>query len=41
MIQAFNDYMDEIVQMKGVSRSREIQMTLYAQNLAQISKNQE
>ena len=41
MIQAFNDYMDEIVQMKGVSRSRETQMTLYAQNLAQIFKNHE
>ena len=33
--------MDEIIQMKGLVRSRETQITLYAQNLAQIFKNQE
>lgn len=39
LIQSLNDYMDEIVVVKGVPRSRMNQISLYAQNLAQQWKN--
>lgn len=39
LIQSFNDYMDEIVTMKGTTRSRLTQIQLYAQSLAQTFKN--
>ena len=35
LIQSLNDYLDEIIVVKGVSRSRLNQIALYAQNLAQ------
>lgn len=35
LIQSLNDYLDEVVVVKGVSRSRLNQITLYAQELAQ------
>ena len=35
IIQSVNDYMDEIVEINGLSRSRETHILLYAQNLAQ------
>ena len=35
LIQSLNDYLDEVVAIKGVSRSRLNQISLYAQNLAQ------
>ncbi|WP_165155500.1 CRISPR-associated endonuclease Cas1 [Parabacteroides sp. ZJ-118] len=35
LIQSLNDYLDEVVAVKGVSRSRLNQITLYAQELAQ------
>lgn len=35
LIQSLNDYLDEIIVVKGVSRSRLNQISLYAQNLAQ------
>lgn len=35
LIQSLNDYLDEIVTLKGVSRSRLTQISLYAQELAQ------
>jgi CRISPR-associated protein Cas1 len=38
IIQSLNDYLDEIILMKGVSRSRENHIFLYAQNLAQTFK---
>lgn len=38
LIQSFNDYLDEIVQIKSVSRSRLTHIQLYAQNLAQQFK---
>lgn len=39
LIQSLNDYLDEIILMNGVSRSRENHILLQAQNLAQIFKN--
>lgn len=38
LIQAFNDYLAEVITQKGVSRSRETQMQLYVQSLAQVFK---
>lgn len=38
LIQSLNDYLEEIVQIKSVSRSRLTQIQLYAQNLAQQFK---
>ena len=35
LIQSLNDYLDEVVTVKGVSRSRLTQLSLYAQDLAQ------
>lgn len=39
LIQSMNDYLDEVVTQKGVSRSRFYQLTLFAQDLAQTFKN--
>ena len=39
LIQAFNDYISEVITQKGVTRSREIQLHLYTQSLAQTFKN--
>ena len=39
LIQSLNDYLDEIITLKGVSRSRLNQISLYAQSLAQQWKN--
>jgi len=39
LIQSVNDYLEEVVEMKGIKRSRMTQMLLYAQNLAQLFKN--
>lgn len=41
LIQSMNDYMEEIVTQKGVSRSRATQIQLYAQSLAQMFKRYE
>ena len=41
LIQSVNDYLDDIVTVKGLCRSRETQISLYAQNLAQIFKKAE
>ena len=41
LIQSVNDYLDDIVTVRGLSRSRETQITLYAQKLAQIFKRAE
>lgn len=38
LIQSFNDYFNEVITVAGVSRSRENQIALYAQNLAQTFK---
>lgn len=38
LIQSLNDYMDEVIAMKGVSRSRLTSMKLYIQSLAQKFK---
>lgn len=38
IIQSLNDYLDEIIVIKGVSRSRENHILLYTQNLAQQFK---
>lgn len=38
LIQSFNDYFDEVIIVSGVSRSRENQIFLYAQDLAQQFK---
>lgn len=35
IIQSVNDYLDEVVDINGLSRSRETHISLYAQNLAQ------
>lgn len=35
VIQSINDYLDEVVEIDGLSRSRETHILLYAQNLAQ------
>ena len=39
LIQSVNDYLDEIVEINGQSRSRMTQIALYAQNLAQKFKH--
>ena len=39
LIQSLNDYMEEVITTKGVSRSRLTQIQLYAQSLAQKFKN--
>lgn len=39
LIQAFNDYLSEVITQKGVTRSRETQLHLYTQSLAQTFKN--
>lgn len=39
IIQSLNDYLDEIIVVKGLSRSRETHIQLYAQSLAQKFKN--
>lgn len=36
LIQAVNDYLDEVINLKGVHRSRMVHIELYAHNLAQI-----
>lgn len=38
VIQSINDYLDEVVDIKGVKRSRLTQISLYAQSLAQTFK---
>lgn len=39
LIQSLNDYMDEIITMKGVTRSRLTHLSFYIQSLAQKFKN--
>lgn len=39
LIQSLNDYLDEIILMNGINRSRETHIFLKAQNLAQTFKN--
>ena len=41
LIQSMNDYLDEVITQKGVSRSRITQIQLYAQSLAQMFKKYE
>jgi CRISPR-associated protein Cas1 len=41
LIQSLNDYLEETIEVKGNVRSRQHQMFLYAQNLAQQFKNAE
>ena len=41
LIQSFNDYMEEVITQRGVSRSRITQIQLYAQSLAQMFKKYE
>lgn len=41
LIQSFNDYLDETVEFKGLTRSRLFQISLYCQNLAQQLKKYE
>ena len=41
LIQSLNDYLDETVTQKGVTRSRTTQIKLYAQSLAQKFKEYE
>lgn len=38
LIQSLNDYLEEVVQINGISRSRATQIQLYAQQLAQTFK---
>ena len=38
IIQSMNDYLDEVITVKGVSRSRLTQIQLYAQSLSQMFK---
>lgn len=38
LIQSLNDYMDEVITLKGVTRSRLTQLSLYVQSLAQKFK---
>lgn len=38
LIQSMNDYLDEVIAVKGVERSRESHLRLYAQELAQYFK---
>lgn len=41
LIQSLNDYLDETIEVKGTIRSRQHQMFLYAQSLAQQFKREE
>lgn len=41
VIQSLNDYLEDTITVKGVTRSRSTQIALYAQNLAQIFKRYE
>ena len=41
LIQSINDYLDEVITQKGISRSRMVQLQLYAQALAQKFKKYE
>lgn len=41
LIQALNDYLDDVITQKGVTRSRLVQMQLHAQSLAQMFKKYE
>lgn len=41
LIQSMNDYLDEVISIKGVSRSRLVQIQLFAQSLAQLFKKYE
>lgn len=41
LIQSVNDYLDEVVTVKGVARSRLTQIQLYAQSLSQMFKKYE
>lgn len=41
IIQSLNDYLDDLVTVKGVTRSRLTQISLYSQNLAQLFKKYE
>ena len=41
LIQSLNDYLDETIEIKGLVRSRQYQIFLYAQNLAQQFKKAE
>ena len=38
IIQSINDYLNEIIEMNGLSRTRETHIQLYAQSLAQHFK---
>lgn len=40
LIQSLNDYLDEMITVKGLSRSRSNHLTSYAQELARLFKNQ-
>ena len=39
LIQSFNDYMDELIEINGLSRTRQTHVFLYCQDLAQKFKN--
>ena len=39
LIQSLNDYLDEVVDLEGLSRSREVHMFLFIQSFAQYLKN--
>lgn len=41
LIQSVNDYFEEVVEQRGIARSRMTQIQLYAQNLAQTFKKHE
>lgn len=41
LIQSVNDYLEDVVEQKGLERSRSYQIQLYAQKLAQIFKKHE
>ena len=41
LIQSMNDYLDEVITIKGISRSRLVQIQLYVQSLAQLFKKYE
>lgn len=41
LIQSLNDYMEEVVDVKGLRRSRMTQIQLFSQNLAKLFKNHE
>ncbi len=36
LIQSFNDYLGEVIKIKGVERSRQVHIDLYAQSLARV-----